>query len=265
MQGLSPEQRRRFDEHGLVRLDGLIARDTAAAMADRLWQELTRKHDIRRGEPATWRKERPAQFGPLQKTGAFNAMATPELRAVVDSLIGPDAWTDPGGWGLPLIAFPTTAGPWTLPHKIWHLDLTPDPKQSGLIVGRVFVLLAPVRAQGGGTLVATGSHRVVEALAARRSNRLSSLEVRQLLVREDAWFAELMSPPREGEDRIGRFMGSLTRADGVPLQVQEITGEPGDVFLMHPHALHGLSDNVLDAPRLALTQTIYPKAWRGAY
>ncbi|THD57997.1 phytanoyl-CoA dioxygenase family protein [Phenylobacterium sp.] len=265
MQGLSPDQRRRFDEHGLVRLDGLIARDTAEAMADRLWRELARKHDIRRGDPASWRKERPAQFGAFQKTGAFNAMATPELRAVVDSLIGADAWTDPGGWGLPLVAFPTKVGPWVLPHKIWHLDLTPEPRHPGLMVGRVFVLLAPIRPQGGATLVATGSHRVVEALAARRGGRMSSLEVRQALVRDHAWFADLMSPPSEGEDRIARFMGLPTLANGVPLQVEEITGEPGDVFLMHPHALHGLSDNVLETPRLALTQTIYPKAWAGAY
>ena len=78
---LTADQRRRLDEHGLVRLDGLIPRKTAEAMADRLWQELARRHDIRRGDPATWRKARPAQFGPVQKTGAFNAMATPDLSA----------------------------------------------------------------------------------------------------------------------------------------------------------------------------------------
>ncbi|MGZ3280897.1 MAG: phytanoyl-CoA dioxygenase family protein, partial [Caulobacteraceae bacterium] len=261
MQGLSNDQRRAFDERGLVRLHGLVAPKSAQGLAERLWQELTRKHGVRRGDPTTWAKERPAQFGPLQKTGEFNAMATPELRAVVDSLIGPDAWTDPGGWGLPLVAFPTaSAGHWTLPHKIWHLDLTPEPKHPDLMVGRVFLLLAPLRPQGGGTLVATGSHRIVEAIAARSRARMSSLEVRQALMRDYAWFADLMAPPKDGEDRVARFMGSPTFADGVPLQVEEIVGEAGDVFLMHPHALHGLSDNTLDTPRLALTQTIYPKA-----
>ena len=234
-------------------------------MADRLWQELARRHDIRRGDPATWRKARPAQFGPVQKTGAFNAMATPDLRAVVDNLIGAGAWTDPGGWGLPLVAFPTQVAPWTLPHKIWHLDLTPEPQHPCLMVGRIFVLLAPARPQGGNTLVATGSHRIVEALAAQRGDRMSSLEVRQMLARAHAWFADLMSPAKPDEDRVGRFMGSSSLAEGVPLRVEEIIGEPGDVFLMHPHALHGLSDNVLETPRLALTQTIYPKAWKGAY
>src|SRR6185312_517429 len=107
--------------------------------------------------------------------------------------------------------------------------------------------------------------RVVEALAARRHGRMSSQEVRQALASEHPWFADLMGSPKPGEDRIARFMGAATVVDGVPLQVEEMTGEPGDVFLMHPHALHNGSANVLATPRLALTQTIYPKAWTSAY
>jgi ectoine hydroxylase-related dioxygenase (phytanoyl-CoA dioxygenase family) len=132
------------------------------------------------------------------------------------------------------------------------------------MVGRVFVLLAPLRARGGGTLVATGSHRLIETMAARHGAHMSSQDMRKKLVREYPWFADLMSPPKEGQDRIARFMRSSTTVGGVSLQVEEITGEPGDVFLMHPHALHGLSANALDTPRLALTQTVYPKAWFGA-
>lgn len=259
---LTRDQHRRFDDRGLVRLPGLIARESAEAMADRLWAEMARKHAIRRDDPATWRAERPAQFGPLQKTGAFNTMATPQMRAVLDELIG--AWPDPGGWGLPLVCFPTP-DVWALPHKVWHLDLTPDPRNPGLRVGRVFLLLAPLRPRGGGTLVATGSHRIIKAIADGHSARLSSQEVRQKLARGYPWFADLMAAPKGDEDRIARFMGAETVVDRVPLQVEEITGEAGDVFLMHPHALHAGSANALDTPRLALTQTIYPTAWSGAY
>lgn len=265
MPALSRDQRRLFEERGLVPLPGLIAPADAQAMADRLWSELARKHGIRRGDRTTWTAERPAQLGAFQKTGAFNAMATDDVRAMLDELIGSGAWIEPGGWGLPLVCFPTQGEPWALPHKVWHLDLTPAPKHPGLIVGRIFVLLAPLRQQGGGTLVAAGSHRVAEALAGRRHDRMSSQEMRQALAHEHPWFADLMAPPRPGEDRIARFMGAGTVANGVPLQVEEITGEPGDVFLMHPHALHNGSANVLDTPRLALTQTIYPKAWSSAY
>jgi hypothetical protein len=109
--------------------------------------------------------------------------------------------------------------------------------------------------------VATGSHRIVEAIAAREARHLSSQEMRDRLVRTHAWFADLMAQPKAGEDRVARFMTGATEVMGVPLQAEEITGETGDAFLMHQHALHGLTHNVLDTPRLALSQTVYPKAW----
>jgi hypothetical protein len=261
MKGLSTDQRRRFDERGLVRLEGLIAPAAAEAMADRLWQALADLHGLRRREPATWKAERPAKFGPLQKSGAFEAMATPGLLAVLDDLIGRDRWAPPPSWGLPLVCFPQDAGSWDIPNQVWHLDLTPDPKRLGMMVGRLFVLLAPLRPRGGGTLVATGSHKIVAALAEARGAHMSSQEMRKRLAQEHAWFADLMSPPKAGEDRIARYMGAPTVVNGVPLQVEEITGEPGDAFLMHPNALHGLSSCALATPRLALAQTVYPKAW----
>jgi hypothetical protein len=260
--GLTAEQRQRFDEQGLVKLCGFIPREAAEAMADRLWRELARKHGVRRDQPQSWRAERPAQLGAFQKTGAFNGMATPELRAVLDELIGRDRWAEPSSWGLPLVCFPQGAQTWELPHQVWHFDLTPDPRLRGAMVGRIFVLLAPLAPRGGGTLVATGSHLVAEAIFQQRGAHRSSQEMRKQLLAASPWFRDLMSPAR-GEDRIARFMGSTTVVDGIPLRVEEITGEPGDVFLMHPHALHGLSSNVRDHPRLALSQTVYPKSWYG--
>ena len=42
-------------------------------------------------------------------------------------------------------------------------------------------------------------------------------------------------------------------------QVAEMTGDPGDVWLMHPNAVHAGAPNVLEAPRLVLTQFVLPK------
>jgi len=262
--GLDREQRRRLDERGLVRLGGLIAPDAAEAMAERLWGELARRHAIQRHDAATWRAERPAQLGAFQRTGAFNVMGTGDLRAILDDLVGEGAWQEPRGWGLPLVCFPTGQTAWTLPHQVWHLDLTPEPRWRGPPPARVFLLLAELRAGGGGTLVAAGSHRAVEEIAGRHGGRMSSQDMRKQLARDHAWFADLMSPAKAADsDRVARFMGKPTLANGVALQVEEIVGAPGDVWLMHPHALHGLSANVLNTPRLALTQTIYPKGWTG--
>jgi ectoine hydroxylase-related dioxygenase (phytanoyl-CoA dioxygenase family) len=259
LQGLSREQRRRFDERGLVRLEGLVPRRAAEEMAAGLWQELARRHHVHRKDRSTWRTERPTDFKALQKSGAFRAMATPDVRAVLDDLLGAGAWTEPLAWGQPLVCFPTQHR-WDVPHQNWHLDLPAHPQRFRLPVGRIFLLLAPLRPRGGGTLVATGSHRLVAALADRSDVELSSSVMRKHLKSEHRWFAELMSSTRDF-DRSERFMAAPTIVNGVPVQVEEMTGEPGDVLVMHPAALHTLAPNVLDEPRLALAQSVYPKAY----
>jgi ectoine hydroxylase-related dioxygenase (phytanoyl-CoA dioxygenase family) len=253
--GLTQEQRRRFDERGLVRLDGLIPEKTAEAMADRLWAELARREGIEPGAPGTWRIERPFQFQALQASGAFDAMATPALRTVLDDLMGRDRWAAPVHWGQPLVCFPTP-GDWDLPHSNWHLDGPCDPSPRRSLVGRLFVILAPLAPQGGGTLVATGSHRIVEATADRADAQLSSSEMRKRLRAEHGWFDALMSP---GGERIARFMDAEVEIDGVPVLVEEMTGRPGDLYLMHPRALHAPAPNKAVGPRLVVTQFVPPR------
>lgn len=147
------------------------------------------------------------------------------------------------------------------PCEKWRLDLPADPRRFSKTIARIFVLLAPLSSRGGGTLVATGSHRLVTRIAERAEDHLNASKIRTRLAAEHAWFRELMTPPPEGEDRAARFMDAETEVDGVPCRVEEVAGEPGDVFLMHPAALHTLSPNVQDQPRLALAQTIYPRNW----
>ena len=260
--GLSREQRQRLETRGLVRLEGLIPRRTAEEMADRLWAELARKHGARRGAPETWRVERPQQFKSLSVSGAFKAMATPAYRAVLDDLMGAGHWEQPPAWGQPLVCFPSQTR-WDVPHKNWHLDLPANPNYQAMMLGRLFAILAPLKPRGGGTLVATGSHRIAARLADKMGEQQSSSMMRKRMQTEHRWFHDLMSPDLSRSDRVAHFMGAETDVDGIPCQVEEITGEPGDVFLMHPAALHTLAPNVLDQPRLVLAQSVYPKSWFG--
>ena len=257
-QGLTPDQRRALDERGLVRLPGVIPRAEAEAMAGRLWSELARRHGIRRREPRTWRTERPTDFQKLQASGVFRGMASPRVVAVLDDLLGRERWARPRHWGQPLVCFPRAYGRWDVPSRGWHLDIPADPRSRGSKIGRMFAILAPLAAKGGGTLVATGSHRVVETLVDKQGFQQSSGEVRKRLKVKHRWFARLMSSDRDRE-RVARFMEAATEVDGVAVQVEEMIGEPGDVFLMHPAALHAAAPNVLEAPRLVLAQFVYPK------
>lgn len=259
LHGLSKQDRQRFDGRGLVKLEGFVPRGTAEQLADTLWRDLAQRRHIHRKDRSTWCIERPAGFKDLQKSGAFRAMATPQVRALLDDLIGRGQWQEPPYWSQPLVCFPSQHR-WDVPHKNWHLDLPAHPERFRLPIARFFLILAPLRPRGGGTLVATGSHRLVEALSDQADAELSSSAMRKHLMSEHRWFDELMGPTRDF-DRPKRFMAAPTEVGGVPMQVEEMSGEPGDVFLMHAAALHTSSLNVLDAPRLVLAQSIFPKAY----
>ena len=249
--------RQRFEQRGLVRIEGVVPRHTVETMAGRLWRDLADRHGAQPGKPATWTVERPSGFQAVQASGAFDTMATPSVRALLDELMHPAGWLEPPHWGQPLACFPTSE-PWALPHRHWHVDGPCEPTARRRMVGRLFLILAPVAPQGGGTLVATGSHRLVEALADEAGESVRSGEMRQRLGALHPWFAELMGAAGAG-DRTARFMATSTRVRDVPLQIEEMTGKPGDLYLMHPRALHAGAPNVSDQSRLVLTQFVAPK------
>ena len=59
-------------------------------------------------------------------------------------------------------------------------------------------------------------------------------------------------------DRIQHYMNDGTVVDGVPLRVVELTGQPGDVILMHCDCFHAAAPNRLTEPRMMLTGMIGP-------
>ena len=259
--GLSQHQRDRFLATGVIHLPGVIRRTAAETMADRLWETLAAQHGLLRRHPETWTKERPAQFRDLRHSGAFAAMASPGLAALLDDLFGEGGWTPPAHWGQPLVTFPTHA-PWRVPDAAWHLDIAPgqvlEPWPDYI---RIFTFLAPLQPGGGGTVCVSGSHRVVMQMMAEapRSDRIRSASIAGALRQESPWIAALCSPDDDPR-RTARFMHDGARVRGVDLRVVEMTGEPGDVVLMHPAILHSLSPNVRTEPRLMLAESVYAKA-----
>jgi ectoine hydroxylase-related dioxygenase (phytanoyl-CoA dioxygenase family) len=56
-------------------------------------------------------------------------------------------------------------------------------------------------------------------------------------------------------DRIAAFMAGETIVDGVPLQVVELTGEPGDMVFCHPLMVHCAANNRGTWPRFMRIKT----------
>jgi hypothetical protein len=250
---LTADQHDEFGATGMLRLAGAFSGAAAEAICGRLWKFLASQHAIHRGEPSTWTVEYPTRFQPVTHSGAFRAVGGGPLCAALDALLGAGQWARPRWWGRPLVTFPQ-GGPWELPARAWHFDCMP------LSAGRrrpvqFFAFLNQVRPRGGGTLVLAGSHRLVaHYLGLGEAFRLDP--VRTSLAAHP-WLRGLWKPGDDG-DRIQRYMNDGTVIDGVPLRVVELTGEPGDVILMHSDTFHAAAPNRLTEPRMMLTEMISP-------
>ena len=68
-------------------------------------------------------------------------------------------------------------------------------------------------------------------------------------------------------DRVRDFMQTASAIGEVELRIVEMTGEPGDVILMHPLTLHAASPNCSATPRMALSTTVYQRGvdWHFLY
>lgn len=260
MNALSSEQRATFAERGWVLLRQAFPREAALQMQDRMWAELHDVAGIDRARPETWHQPRSGLRGakrdPLQ-----HAIASDALLAAIRALLGPLPWRVPSNWGIVLITFPAGAGNvWAIPTSGWHYDhdlIENVDAPRGLLV---FTFLGRVIARGGGTLVVEGSHR----LAARFVSSLSPDErtcdhqtLRRRFLRHDPWLRALTGRGPQPEDRVAHFLGAAHVADGIPLRVAELIGEPGDAILCHPLLLHVASRNLAHAPRFMRSQRIY--------
>lgn len=162
------------------------------------------------------------------------------------------------------MSFPTDTPQWDVSSSQWHIDFPARGQGHLLFAVRVLAFLAPVEAGCGGTLVLTGSHILVARLAA--SGVLASgksPEVRTALMRAHPWLRDLFSGDGKG-DRVQRFMVDGTVIDGVPLRVVELTGAPGDAFLMHPWQFHAPSPNCGAVPRLMVSHSAVRRDWAAA-
>ena len=242
-----------FDQRGILRLPATIPSAEVRAMRQRLWQHLLGTHAMHLDRPETWTVHTPAHFQKLTGTGAFDAMATGQLCAVIDDLLGAGRWHRPAHWGRPMVTFPRPGTAWEVPTSGWHLDS----QDLELTMLAVFAHLAPVPPRGSGTLVITGSHQLTTPSESQAGNvPVRSHEVKAHLRTLHPWLHDLWQAG-DDTDRIHRYLAAGADIDGVHVQVEELTGEPGDAVIMHPRLLHVAAPNSPDAPRMMLLQFLH--------
>ena len=217
---LSADDLESFTDLGWCKVERAFDEDAAAAARAVVWERLAARKGIRQDDPSTW----PEFYDPEEHIDAPEVVAcfTDRLATAIEELVGVGRWAGRRRWGLWPINFSLGGDrPWALPLQGWHIDgnwfrHTLDcPRQGLLVIG----LFSDVGPQGGGTLLAQGSHKRTARVLAKHPDGLTHRQV----------FDEVLSEP------IG--------------DIVEATGRAGDVYLGHPWLFHTRNMNKSGRPR----------------
>jgi hypothetical protein len=86
-----------------------------------------------------------------------------------------------------------------------------------------------------------------------------SHEVKAYLRTVHPWLHDLWNTG-DDTDRIHPYLTAGAVIDGVHVQAEELTGEPGDAVIMHPRLLHAVAPNSLHTPRMMLLQFLHRRS-----
>jgi hypothetical protein len=247
---LSLAEIQRFHDDGYVVVRGAFARADAEAMQAEWWAELAEVHGIRRDDRSTWRPVLPdlkrGKTSPIQEK-----IATKRVRGVIDDLLGAGAWDLPKDWGRTITTFPE-AGAWELRSDGWHWDSPAAWHRDSLEGLFVVSFIGAVAPQAGGTLILSGSPRLLarhEATLTPDERRTDYRRQKDLFHRSHPWLAALGGKTPSPGDRVAAFISAPTDLDGIPARVVELTGEPGDMVFCHPSIVHSAAPNRGEQPR----------------
>ncbi len=259
---LSQEQKEVFIEWGFVKIEGLIPVEIVDPIREMVIERL-RRHGFWGSQG--WLPPADAEAGKkLSITLKEISRSSKSLRPILTDRVLAYASDLVSGHELklspPITQFLFTAprsyvlnhdgrwnGEWEVPRSIWHLDM-PRSAAIGPPGPEMFTFLNRVEPKGGGTLVLAGSHRLLNEV-----EYLSSKGVKKKLKRH-AYFQELTG--KSGDDDRSRFMEDVGHIDDVPVQVVELTGDPGDVYFVDLRLLHSIGANTSDQPRMMIAQRL---------
>ncbi|MBV9254667.1 MAG: phytanoyl-CoA dioxygenase family protein [Actinobacteria bacterium] len=252
---LTVDERRHFEERGWVRVAAAFAVDDAAAMRDVVWRALETR-GVRRDDPSSWTVEAPFHLQGLKSAPQFDAIGTPRTLTAIGEVLQTDDWLRPRDWGAFFLLFPV-ARPWNVPHAGWHVDAPYDDALAPPAGVKVHALFGDVEPRAGGMTVIEGSHRVVAHVmsTAPLPDHTRAARIRKYLLACDPWFKDL-STPGEPEPRIEQFVDATTDVCGIAVRVVEMTGQAGDVVLMHPLLLHTRPTNAGGQPRFLVNKDL---------
>ena len=243
---LKEGQIREFQTRGILRLEDFIPATIATAAQRVALKKLSKFYengnwDFESVKDLPFPKANKVFNKSLGSLKPFKSLLTSDLLQLISQLMGEDAipWMK-----FQLLCSVPDTSKWEVPSTTWHLDM-PMIENKGLPGIQMFTFLTEVRAGGGGTLAVAGSHRQLDELSQFKPKALRSV------LKKEAFFRNLWS--KEYPERQELMKETLT-ANGGSVQVIEMHGKPGDIYLMDLRILHTVAPNSLESPRIMLTQ-----------
>jgi ectoine hydroxylase-related dioxygenase (phytanoyl-CoA dioxygenase family) len=252
----SAEIRRLFDATGVVRLNAAFSAEEAAAMRDAVWSYVDRKSGLRAEERSAWPEGwSGVNWKGLRRSHVFEPLTNnTAVSAALDAVLGVGGWVPPKPGAQILFTFPQP-GPWVLPDG-WHMDCGFEQPTWPVFAVKLFAFFGEVGPEGGGTMLLPGTHRLVERYRTRIPEGTGGGKQHwRAFMQHDPWLAQLL----DGAERpdLGRsLVGQSREVDGVPVEIVELTGRPGDIVLAHLHVFHTASPNTAEHPRQMLGKAI---------
>lgn len=221
-----------------------------------IWGFLERKYQVNLDQPDTWPGLNHAHsFKSIRGNRAFAAVIDNEaVTGALDALFGPGGWHHPRTGAQVLLSFPAP-GPWRLPAGGWHMDCGFERPTWPVWAVKLFAFFDRVEPEGGGTLLLSGSHRLVERYAPSLAPATGgNTGTWGRFMRHDPWLAQVY---RGDESGVGRHdLRQVHDVGGIPVEIVELCGEPGDVVITHLHVFHRVAPNTSTRPRQMLGKQV---------
>jgi hypothetical protein len=241
-----------FAQWGYLRIPDALPPALVQRVEDAIWTGLERQDGCLREDPSTWRLGQ----GVLNKK-PVDAYAGVEIGArltgAVNQLLGAGRWRPLKTLGGILLTWPEgRPEEWGLPSGGWHVDNDPRRYRERVDELMLFTFYSSVGPRGGGTLILSGSHTLLERYFAAQKGGVApeSAQLMEGLPAWHPWLAELMGREPMRNRTAEEWMEREADVHGVTVHVVELTGEPGDAVLCHPGILHAGSRNCRPTPRI---------------
>lgn len=256
---------RTFEETGIVRIDGAFSRERAASMRRTVWNFLGQRDGAIEDDPTTWPDGEQWVGGmkKIKRRPVFDVLDNEPVRCALDAIFGPGGWNVPGNRGGQILFNYPRPGPWVLPDA-WHIDCGFERATWPVFAVKAFAFFGTVEPCGGGTMILPGVHRVVEryreTIPAGTGGGMANWK---RFMRHDPWLATLLEGASM-DDNGRSLVGTTHEVDGVPVTVEEMTGDPGDVIITHLHVFHSASPNTASRPRQMIGKAVMRAGLRPA-